>query len=352
MITRDNYQEYFLLYVDNELSMADRLVVEQWVAENPDLKDEWETLLSCRIDPDATVVFQDRDSLLRSVDGIDEGNYTDYFLSYIDSELKPGEQAMVEEYLRQHPSRMIELEQLRQTVSHPDRMVVFPDKDLLYKKEKDRRVIFFYRTLAGAAAVLLAVATLLLLQGRHTGAGAGTPPVAKALPSAPVKNPVKKEEPAVTPAPTAALYPTEARNAAAVKKEKKTKEEPPAAQAVANKQESQPAELATITVPQNNNTIAAEVKKPEEPVVKTNDAVAVVQTVNIPKEQSSFATQALMAEDNEKDIIMTASEPAQPGKSKLRGLFRKVARTLGKTADRDSEGKREVLINAFQVAVN
>jgi hypothetical protein len=74
--------------------------------------------------------------------------------------------------------------------------------------------------------------------------------------------------------------------------------------------------------------------------------------VNIPKEQSSFATQALLQEDNEKDIAVAASEPASPGKSKLRGLFRKVARTFGKTADRDSEGKREVLISAFQVEVN
>ncbi|MBS1663555.1 MAG: hypothetical protein JST68_21110 [Bacteroidetes bacterium] len=351
MITRDNYQEYFLLYVDNELSMEDRLVVEQWVAENPDLQDEWETLLSCRIDPDATVVFEDRDSLLRSVDSsvIAGHNYTEYFLSYIDGELIPKDRSLVEDFVRQHPSKKIELEQLRKTVSHPDRMIVFPDKDLLYKKEKDRRVIFFYRTLAGAAAVLLAVAALFLLRGHHTD----TREVAKNLPIPPVNNPVKKEETAVTPATTAALYPTEA-----PKKEKKTsvKEEAVVAKTVPvlpEKQESGPVEIATITVPENKNVITAEVKKPEEPAVKTSDAVAAVQTVNISKEHSSFATQALMAEDEEnEELITTASEPTQPSKSKLRGLFRKVARTLGKTADSDSEGKKEVLINAFQVAVN
>lgn len=79
-------------------------------------------------------------------------------------------------------------------------------------------------------------------------------------------------------------------------------------------------------------------------------AIAVRQ-VDIPKEQSSFATQALLQEDDEK-ALASANQPAPAGKSKLRGLFRKVARTFGSTAERDGDGKREVLIGAFQVAVN
>ena len=42
MIRNDNYYEYFLLYVDNELSAAQREAVEEWVAANPDLREEWE----------------------------------------------------------------------------------------------------------------------------------------------------------------------------------------------------------------------------------------------------------------------------------------------------------------------
>jgi hypothetical protein len=72
---------------------------------------------------------------------------------------------------------------------------------------------------------------------------------------------------------------------------------------------------------------------------------------DIPKDQSSFATQALLQGDDEKALAL-AGQPAAAGKSKLRGLFRKVARTFGSTAERDGEGKREVLISAFQVAVN
>jgi len=70
----------------------------------------------------------------------------------------------------------------------------------------------------------------------------------------------------------------------------------------------------------------------------------------IPKDQSSFATQALLKEsqDNEADNIVA---DAPSGKTKLRRIFRRVSRAFGKTADRDDDGQRQVLISAFQVAL-
>ncbi|HLZ86371.1 MAG TPA: hypothetical protein VKQ52_03975, partial [Puia sp.] len=64
----------------------------------------------------------------------------------------------------------------------------------------------------------------------------------------------------------------------------------------------------------------------------------------------SFATQALL-EEAQADEIKETTATAPSGKSKLRGIFRRVSRTFGKTADRDSDGQKEVLISAFQVAL-
>jgi hypothetical protein len=377
MITRDNYQEFFLLYVDNELPAADRSIVEEWVAANPDLQEEWESLLSCRILPEEELVFQHKQSLLRTTAAtgdIDENNYQDYFLSYIDGELNNKHRHMLESFIGLFPPKRLELEQLRQTVSTPDRTIVFPDKDSLYKNEKHRRVIVFYRLMAGAAAVLLVAVALLLLQ-RHP---ANQPPLARNTMVAPALTTAagqtgsppqinKKDRSPVTPATTATLYPKEEKEMVrGIAKKKTTRPlpvQPPfpvraPRQRTDNtkpeqRQESNTGDLAVV-VPEHDPESGT---KPEtQPtgtatLIRTTGSSAATQQPQIPKELSSFATQALLQEDNEK-ATANVPGPASSGKNKFRGLFRKVARTFGKTADRDGEGKREVLISAFQVAVD
>lgn len=358
MITKDNYQEFFLLYLDNELSAEDKGMVEEWVAANPDHQEEWESLMQCRIFPEEDTVFQDKKILMRSAAGIEADNYPEYFLSYIDGELSDKDRLMVESFIRQHPSKKLELEQLRQTVSTPDTSIVHPDKNSLYKNEEHRRIVILYRLLAGAAAVLLVAVTPLLLH-RHPAAEPALTKNTPALPATANKTRTIKKDPSpVTPATAAALYPGKKTAKKAlhpspvqlppptvvkfgtgrqepVALERTTIVPAPADQAGA----SAPAGAATGTTATSGSGTEAAVPSPT------------AKQVNIPRELSSFATQALLQEDNEK-AIATASEPASPGKSKLRGLFRKVTRNFGKTADRDGEGKREVLINAFQVAVN
>ena len=43
-IDRNNYEEYFLMYVDNELTPVQRLAVEEFISNHPDLKEELEIL--------------------------------------------------------------------------------------------------------------------------------------------------------------------------------------------------------------------------------------------------------------------------------------------------------------------
>jgi anti-sigma factor RsiW len=62
-IDRNNYEEYFLLYVDNELTPVQRLAVEEFINNHPDLKEELELLSSTVLDAEPIRLF-DKDLLL------------------------------------------------------------------------------------------------------------------------------------------------------------------------------------------------------------------------------------------------------------------------------------------------
>ena len=64
-INRNNYEEFFLLYVDNELGAAERKAVEDFVSQNPDLNGEWETYLQTKLSPDSSISFSGKHLLFR-----------------------------------------------------------------------------------------------------------------------------------------------------------------------------------------------------------------------------------------------------------------------------------------------
>jgi hypothetical protein len=370
MITRDNYEELFLLYIDNELSVADREAVEQFVAHHPDLQQNWKALLHCRLLPDEQLVYPDRDTLYRT-----EAEEEDDDLPRFS----------------------------------PDLSIVFPDKVSLYKQEEDKRIVWLPWLRIGAAAAIIGIVTLLvLLSGRHTPAPSVAPPIAKNNKNAPpvtpaaagtlysggggtaspatdrtaanptvpaiinrtAAHPATATQMATTTRPTTGKPTKEATGLAAnkpIKEKRKMKtsgqdireEVAPVSQDLAQQAQSHdpahdpaPARPTDITATQ-----AADITATRAPVttanVRSGDAVAALQR-SIPREESSFATQALQQEnenhDPENNTLVSAESPV-PGKGKLRGLFRKVTRTFGKTADRDDDGQREVLVGAFQISL-
>jgi hypothetical protein len=64
-VTRHNYEEYFLRYVDNELETEERRWVEQFARENPDLDEELSALKSAVLDAEEVLYFGDKGLLYR-----------------------------------------------------------------------------------------------------------------------------------------------------------------------------------------------------------------------------------------------------------------------------------------------
>ena len=81
-INRNNYEEYFLLYADNELSADEKNMVEMFVQQNPDLEEEFIMLQQSVVKPDNTIALNDKNFYSKKEGFIDQNNYEEKFLLY------------------------------------------------------------------------------------------------------------------------------------------------------------------------------------------------------------------------------------------------------------------------------
>ena len=158
-IDRHNYEEFFLLYVDNELTEEQRKSVDQFIQQNPDLAIELEILQQTTLTADESVVFDGKETLFKkeTESVINLNNYEEYLISYIDNELSDSERIEFFKFANAHPQVKDELAIYQQTKLQPEEEIVFENKQVLYRKEEKVKVITIqWWKIAVAAAVILA----------------------------------------------------------------------------------------------------------------------------------------------------------------------------------------------------
>lgn len=155
-INRNNYEEYFLLYADNELSKTEKKVVEIFVQENTDLKEEFLMIKLTVNNPDEDVKLSDKSFLLKNEPSfINENNYETVFILYHDNELSLSQKEETEKFLAENPKYKTEFELTEKAKLAPDNLVTYPGKKNLYRKEKSGKIIplFLWRSIAAAVFI-------------------------------------------------------------------------------------------------------------------------------------------------------------------------------------------------------
>ena len=160
MINLSNYEEYFLLYIDNELSKEQCEAVEAFARQHPHLAAELNMLKDAKLPPEDAVVFSDKSSLYKAADNtININNYEEYFLLHTDKELSATQEEEVEQFVLQHPQLQEEFLLLQKTKLIPE-TVECPDKHRLYSRHS-KRVIPLYITRVAVAAAITSVVVLI-----------------------------------------------------------------------------------------------------------------------------------------------------------------------------------------------
>lgn len=148
-IDRHNYEEFFLLYVDNELSAAERRAVDNFAEQNPDLQKELLLLKDTVLDAPASS-FENKTSLFKKESDL---VLEEKILLYLDGELGGAAKKELLESIERGELSANEMA-LLQTKLVADETLVYADKASLYRKSPARVIPIAWKRIAAAAIIL------------------------------------------------------------------------------------------------------------------------------------------------------------------------------------------------------
>ena len=151
-ITRDNYESFFIDYIEGNLheSMIDQFL--DFLNQNPDLKEELHLFEEVNL-PEEHVVFQEKKQLHKSA--ADENqSLENTVIAYLEGDLDSTENKAFETYLASHPELKKEHDLFAKTRLRPDSEIKYPGKRKLYRKSGATIVMSW---VARAAAVIVLV---------------------------------------------------------------------------------------------------------------------------------------------------------------------------------------------------
>jgi hypothetical protein len=367
MINRHNYEEYFLLYVDNELDEAQRAAVEDFVQQNPDVAGELEMFKHATLLADDTTEFESKNLLYKTATGISLANYEEYFLLAVDKELGEGETAELEKFILQHPQLQDEYTLLQQATLPAD-TIPFEHKSMLYRtEEKKRRIPVVFMRMAVAASIVGLVATLWMVSQNSNINPDGNPPVVQQkASSSPQKSNEIKVADAVTPQQVVPLHnrDTHGEEVANISRSRKKATlnivntvQPATVTLKVEDKVVRPKEIAVAEAPKPSPKQTIAENTPEQEINNNSQVNSIDKTVarlNYPETHSMTNDRSIVKPAVYQEIAIEEEEDnsiyigaAEFNKTKLKGLLRKAVNFLDKKTHRNDSDKT-VQIASFQ----
>jgi hypothetical protein len=333
-----NYEEFFVLYMDNELSEEQVKMVDEFLTANPDLRAEFEILLSTKL-PLEDFSFDKQDLLAESMKltSVDEE-----LLLYIDNELPSDKKKTIELELASNKDYQLQHQVLLQTKLHSSEHIAYPNKKELYRRTE--RVVAFRPWMRVAAAVIVIAAAGILYLMNNPAPPVQPPLAGNQIQSTPKKDTTAVKSPVTEPNPfkqdVAAVNPSDndKQENHTVRKDA-IREKNPVEQPVIARNDKQ--ETVEEIIIKRTNDVAfneAEAKpKLEEPKVSLNN-VAV--------------TSSLLPRNTNETSISSEGPIASNRKGSVKGFLRKATRMIEKRTGFDPANENgELLIGAVAISL-
>jgi hypothetical protein len=346
-INRNNYEEFFLLYVDNELSAPGKNAVDAFLIENPDLQEEMLMLQQSILIPDAAV-FADKENLFKQ-ETIDS-DLQQQLLLMLDNELDKSTKEKLAGLTKKDETVKKEWELLQQTKLSAEHKIIFEDKAILYKQEGGRVIAARWWRIAAAAVVIGFGVWGVLNYSNRSGSiqpvietvnkNSGKPSATPVVPGSENEQPVAEDKSSSVDVNTAvnetkaaeqikSAIPAKTKNTVGADNKQKGAS-PKQSDAIAKHQEIKtnnlPTPLENINNrSSNNNEVAIVTPSDNNNKINNNNAS---QGNDVTQPTETTTTNEFAVQTNYIDSDSESEEDNKNRKSKIGGFFKKIKRVV------------------------
>jgi hypothetical protein len=350
-ITPANYEEFFILYMDNELSKEQMGMVDEFLKANPDLLAEFDMLASLKL-PVEDLSFNKEELLAENMKRslVDE----ELFL-YLDNELPADRKQLMERRLASDKAYQAQHQLLLQTRLDPAEIISYPDKKELYRRTERRVIAFRPWMRVAAAAVIIAASGIVYFANTPSGPSSVQPTIAQTKKTtAPEKKPAASKE--MVPESLA-----EQEVASASREEKHPGRETGKEQKKKTEQDNQPLIAKALQEPPEEIMV---IPGERVPVKKTSvDAIALADPSELKPDPRAIASLvpnkvfinngAVTNTSSERNINIQPAEPngsVADRKGSVKGFLRKATRLIEKRTGFDpTNDNGELLVGIVAV---
>lgn len=152
MINRENYETYFIDYLEgnlNELLVNDFI---EFLQNNPDLKEELALFESVSVEPE-NITFNKKEKLYKAKHDA-EKEFNKAAIACLEGDISKKEKRELYAHLAKHPEKKRDILLFGKTKLHPDESIVFSKKRNLYKRS-GRKIFLLW---SGRIAAILIIA--------------------------------------------------------------------------------------------------------------------------------------------------------------------------------------------------
>lgn len=163
-ITRNNYEAFFLDFLEGNLEERSIDQFLDFLEQNPDLKEELQLFEDVRLSGEE-MLFSEKELLYKST--IYEKEVLDNkFIAYLENDLEPADRKLFESRLEVNPEFQREYQLFVKTRLIPEEGIIFPAKNKLYRKSGKAVVLNWVARVAAVVVLLWGISTVFQMQNQ------------------------------------------------------------------------------------------------------------------------------------------------------------------------------------------